>query len=139
MFTTAYFHCCVFQNLFTLLFLGIVESKDGEFATVNFMGKTGEKLFWPTKPDQKEITASEIFCVISEPPIPVSNRHFKLKRFSDIDKRVKDLKIKENEKCFLFILMVYIVKEKAFVYNKTVLFKKISTPLLLPQLCYQQN
>lgn len=77
------------------MFLGIVEANNGDHATVCFMDKVRDNLFWPTKEDKQEVKIKEIFCVIEDAPIPVSTRYFRLKSFKEIDSRVRQF-LKDN-------------------------------------------
>ncbi|KAG8299644.1 hypothetical protein J6590_095768 [Homalodisca vitripennis] len=55
---------------------GVVDRRDENFLSVNFMHTTVTKFFWPTEADIQTLQPNDILCKIDVPPHPVSNRHF---------------------------------------------------------------
>ncbi|XP_046670267.1 uncharacterized protein LOC124360580 [Homalodisca vitripennis] len=52
---------------------GIVDRRDENFLSVNFMSKTGIKFFWPSPPDILTVEADSILCKVDSPLFPSPN------------------------------------------------------------------
>lgn len=54
----------------------MVERKDDDSLSINFLAKSGANFVWPTIPDVQTVKQKDVMMQIETPPFLVSSRHF---------------------------------------------------------------